>query len=116
MLLNIKNAKFLEQMTVLRKNGTWLNNGEIVRQAVDDLFYKRLLLESGKLPTGNKKQNMKTTKVEEGKLICERLEGVIDGENCTYTNYCTVSGGVETYSATIPLEDLSEENIKNQHV
>lgn len=55
-------------------------------------------------------------KAEEGKRLCELLEGAVDGESCRYTKYeLTAIGQKQAYSVAVPLALLSEETVAGQY-
>lgn len=67
------------------------------------------------LPTTTRKPKPARSN-EEGALICNVLGGVVDGDNCKYTNYKVMpTGAAVDYEVTIPLGELSEESVSGQY-
>jgi hypothetical protein len=64
-----------------------------------------------------KEEYKEEVKIKKGRNICEQIGGTInDKDMCTYTTYMFISkNNIQKGSITVPVEELSDLDIKNQY-
>jgi hypothetical protein len=102
--INTENKKFCEEVSYLMDNGSWGSRTEMIKAAVG-VLYRDV---AGRSRT---KQPSRNARLDDGILICNRLGGVVENNTCTYK----ITSRGETFTQTVLLENLTEEDIIKQN-